>query len=503
MPGFDEWSKQKGLLFETERPKGILDVEPTAEPSPKLGIAEGMGKSALWAIPQLVGMEPPKEVREFAAESPWLALGAELPAFMIPYLGWSRLATLPRIASGVGKVSPKAGEAIQKLSTAERLAEAPIKTGAARMVVQFAPFEAARVVTAATAGEGLAEALGTEYRGTGEVALQAGADLLLGGALGGLFEGLRAAGQRDVLKRPAQIELRKMQEQAAEVPEEGKALFEARMNKLRAQVRGEVITKGRYVGDLGEGRLTKGINRLFKPKVTEGLERKILNRGASQTYFKDRAEADAIMERAGVLGKEPWMQTPRYIKVTEKGNPRLIDGTLTKALDSVDSELGWFMQQERGTGMFVMGRKLQKGEWVVFKTDSPGQFVPEHAQWGKMISGKGAVFGPVGAPVRALSDQSGAATEVYDNVARFKKDVPVFDYRDLDVRKGRSAEFAEKILERTGLGKAKDSELAARAGGFIRNTLAPAMFQFTHSPTAGHVFSAAKVARDSAEALAE
>lgn len=501
MPGFDEWAQTKGLLFEAERPEPSRALTTPTAPTEKLGTTEGMALSAAWAIPQLFGIEPKKNVREFQAENPWLALGAELPAFMVPYLGYARLATLPKIASQVGKVSPRAGEAISRLSTAERMADAPIKTGAARMVVQFAPFEAARVAAAATVGEPLAEALGTEYRGTGEVAIQAGTDLLLGGALGGVFAGLGAAGKRDVLRRPAQTELRRMQAEAEGIPPEGQALHEARMNKLRAQVRGEVITKGRYVGDLGPGRLTKGINRLFKPKISSGLERKVLNRGVSETYFKDRVEADEIMKRAGILEKEPWMQTPRYIRSRTSANDRIIDRTLKKTLDSVDSEQGWFMRQEKGTGMFVMGRQLQKGEWVIFKTDSPGQFMPEHEMWGKMIQGKGAVFGPVGAPVRALSAQPGAATEVYDNVARFKQDVPVFDYRDLDVRKGRTAELAEQILKRTGL--TGESELSARAGGFVRNTLAPAMFQFTHSPVAGHIFAASKVARDSAEAVAE
>jgi len=504
MASFDEWQKQKGLGFAVgERPKTEIDLAPEKQDGSNipLGNAEGMFESAKWAIPQLIGIEPPKKVREFQQESPWLALAAEVPAFAVPYLGAARLFTLARLAAGLSKVSPKAGGAITKLASPAALAEAPIKTGAARMIVQFAPMEAGRVAIAAAAGEEIAGELGTEFRGTGDVAIQAGADLILGGALGGVFSGLASAGKRDILTRPSQIELRRMETQRTDIPQAELPMFEAKINKLRAQVRGEVIRKGRYVGDLGEGILTKGLNRLFKPKISPGLERKILNRGASPIFFKDEKLRDNIMAQAGIAGKEAWMQTPRHIRSRTVKNDKVLEGILTKSLESIDSTQGWFMRQERGTGQFVMGKRISRGEWVIFKTDSPGQFLPEHEVWKKTMEGKGAVFGPVGAPVRALSAQKGASTEVYDNVARFKQDVPVFDYRDLDVRKGKVNELAEKILKRTNLGG--DSELATRAGGFIRNTLAPAMFQFTNSPTAGHIFSAAKVARDSAEAVAE
>ena len=120
----------------------------------------GFLESTLWSPLSLIGVSAPPKVQRWQAHHPVGSFVSQLAGYAIPYAGWAKA------AEGV----PLLGEALEKIATSA--AESPIKAGIARELTTFAPFEAARIATAAAAGQGIASGLGTKFTGTENVAVQ-------------------------------------------------------------------------------------------------------------------------------------------------------------------------------------------------------------------------------------------------------------------------------------------------------------------------------------------
>lgn len=454
-----------------------------------LGPVEGWMKSLAWSPLELVGTRPPLEVEQWRSDNPVGNFTSQAAGFLVPYVGWEQAAM---------KI-PKLAQAVQKVASAEKLAETPFRAGMAREFVKFAPFEVARVGAAATIGEDLSAALGTSFAGTGEVAASSLIDLGLIGGLGGGFAKLAAGGkavssQRGArpgadLNDPPQLQLRKMEELLAAGSADPlilKSAIKAAQNSVRE------MGLDRYVYKL-EGGESRAINRLFKAKISEGLSSKKLQITATQPSFRagEKARLDELTAELGP-GFEAYVQTPRFVSSRD---PKIVDRVLKSNLNPLDTQKGLYYRRDTVDGLFVVGQKHKDG-WLIFKTDSPQRFAPEAADWAKVMQGQAAKFGTK----RTEFQELGFGAEVADTGIKFMRDVPLIDTRGLDMRKG----LAKALWEKSGLSKVVgDSELASRFRGFVDAYLAPAMFQGRGNPIYGRSVALARMLRDTAEGMAE
>lgn len=467
----------------------------------KLGYAEGFGKSFLWSFPELVGVEAPSPVQQWRGENPVSGIGSQLLGFAIPYGGWASASTkIPRLAG-----------AMEKVASAEKLAEAPFKAAAAKEIVRFAPFEAARVAAGASAGSELAEKLNSHYIGTGALATEAAVNLAASGLIGGAFEAFRGAGKASLklsdivpganLNDPPQIQMRALQEaiDGGKIAPDLSDVAQAKLNELGRAVRLQTTSgDGKYVHELDSGS-SQVINRMFKHESSPSLERKRLIQ--STKNFENPEQINEVLGRAGIEdGWESQVQYPRYLAPKDTTATKLIDNAITKNLKTLDD--GWYWGRDGKDGMFVMARRLPTdkatGEWLLFKTDNPGRFVPSRAEWADAVVKRSAWladppgnFKPIGA-------------QVFDEVANLKEAFPLTDYRGLEGAKGNIAKVGEYIAEKTGLKGVVDQggELGARLGSMTREYLSPTMFQFGKNPVAHRIAWVARQAYSKAEGLA-
>lgn len=504
------------------------ELIPTAKPEP-IGDAEGFVRSLFWSPLSLIGVEPPRDVEDWKNKNPGLSLTSDIVGYSVPYIGWARAAKgIPTIERG-----------IQRVASAEKLAEAPFKAGFARELVRFTPFEIGRVAAAATIAEPLAEELGTTARDPLDVATQAAVDLGIAGGFGGIAGAFSAAGTRALkekfelpgvdVSKPRQEQLRQLLDNISKGVVADKQAAEAGVERLRYLIRNE-NPRGKYVSELDFGTTlkltspktgTREINRLFKEGRTENLIRSKIKQN---DVFLTRDDVQNTLRRAGLEGEEAFIQYPRYIRADSPKTGQHIRNAIVRNLTPLDTNNGWFYGRDKENGLWVMARRLAKpevgavkvdevasatgkpvpvhtskfsNEWVVFKTDSPGRFVPEFDKFAKGAVRRAAIFDSDRPKLSPLGD----GADVYDAGVRFAQNVPAIDARGLDPRKGNVAAMTEKVLEAAGAGK-QGSAIAEGIGNFSRTYLAPGMFAFS-DPLAARVFNGAKHILDTAEATAE
>lgn len=468
------------------------------EPGSDMGLLEGSIKSAIWSPLSLVGVEAPAKLEAWRGEHPLASFLSQLAGYTVPYAGWAK------VAKGIGplqKAVSVAGASVK---------DAPFKAAFAREVVRFAPFEAGRIGGAALFGEDLAKGLGTEFTGTGDVALQAGLDLALVGATSGAFEALAAAGKRarpeDVLpgvdlSKPPQMQIRQLKENIENGLVADKDFALARLEHLKREVRSlQRPRKSRIVNALEEEGDARAVRRLFTEKSSPALVRSRLLRTASG-IFQNREAIDDVVTRSG-LGQdfEAFVQTPRYVNAKTPEARKIVSSILLRNLKPLDTERGWYYNRDIKDGLWVMARKFSDGEWMLFKTDDPGRFVPDRAAFAKTALQRAAVFGGEQKPKLPLEPEA----EVFNAGQAFDQSVPLIDMRGLDPRKGSAVELTNTLVEKAGIGKLADvsGSVAEGAGKFARAYLTPGMLQF-NNPTAARAFNLAKAVNDAAEGTAE
>lgn len=498
------------------------------------GTLEGLARTlAQSATLGMIGVRPTGSLAEWQAANPGKTLAAELAGIAIPYTGFYKA------SKNIGPLQ----RAMDAVADADRITKAPFTGRALRETVRYAPFEAARVGAGATFGEDLAASFDGRYIGTDALAQEALFNLAGAGVISGGFEKFVGGGAaREFVDKalpgadihaPKQVQLRQMQEAIARGELDTQGLQNARsaIARLASQIRrgqpgddtirlqqtfggakrASKVRKGKgelpyIVGKLDgvSDSARKDLNRLFKPNYSKhGVEagrqtvsRHFLSYGSRFGIGTTRRDLDAVLERAGPgfeQGFEGFVEFPRYIRGHKAGEIVSKEGaTIEKALQKVDDNTWWAKSSDEN-GLFVMARKLSDDEYVLWKTDSPGRFLPEQARFAN-LNLKAARWhqDPQIGKIEGL--------ETWNRMVDMRDDA-LFDPRGLESIKGSPGKLAQAFAKRLGLDKVEDSSITQGIKRFARDSLYPAMFQFKH-PLAQRLSMIIQEARYTAERTA-
>lgn len=452
-------------------------------------------RSGAESIPELVGITPSTETQEWRMNNPVAGFISEIGGMSIPYAGW--FAATKRVK--------KFNDAIEKIGD---LNKAPFLTGAAREAARFAPFEAGRVLANQMVGD----------RDFGSMAGEAVVNLALGAGIGGVIEGVAAAGTRNIpiaelapgidIAAPIQFQQRFLQQ----ILDEGQALpqnveqINYRLKRLRDAARAEKLPEGvRYVAPWtgATKSVADGINRIFKPApVNSGFVRRRFVQ--SKDDFPQVGAWESYATQAGLPKNfEDYGQYFRAISFRGAKADQTA-GTyfrfVTKGMEEVGN--GWWLKREGNDGLFVMTRKVvgdpkkasASDEWIAFKTDQPGKFIPDQQKWSNTIIGKNAWV-----PQASISKDGG---EIYDVLAQGLQKFPLHNYMAMPETREGIAKWLDATLPKSKVGR-KTNELLARTREAMLEYLAPAGRQFLKSPRANYIHTNARLAYDAAETLAQ
>lgn len=446
--------------------------------------------SGIESMGELVGIKPDGATEEWRQQNPLASFLSEVAGTAVPYAGWfaatKKIKAFDKVIEGLGDST-----------------KMPFLTGAVREAARFAPFEAGRVIAS--------QFVGTEP--LDKMAGSAAVNLAVGAGLGGLFGAVGSAGTRAFplaklapgidISAPSQIQQRFIQDlldKGSPLPENIPRL-QYKLSELRGFSRGESLPIGyKYVSAV-ENQPTPtfadNLNRLFKtdnPK--SGFVRRKFVAGVDN--FKREDEWQAMAQYAG-LPKNFEDKGQYFRHVSFKGSRAgLTSGAYDALLGRMDSlGSGWFMKREADDGLFVMARKIEgtpgkphpSDQWVVFKTDQPAQFVPQRQEWANIVIGKNAWV-----PTSQIAKDGGV---VYNSLTSFMSKFPFLNYRVLlEDPKGVGAAI-DKLMPKALRGKS--NELVERMRDATKEYLAPAHFQFTKSPRANWLHTAARAVYDAAE----
>jgi hypothetical protein len=452
---------------------------------------ENLGKSLVWnSTLGLFGLEAPDEdLQEWQAENPKMALASEI----LP-LGFGTAKAMSALAKGT-----RYGAWAKGLGRAEKFAQHPFLSRAAQEAALMAPVELGRQGI----GYAIQETTDLEGAPLSERLWQAGTDIALGGAIGGGLGLLSSAGKRapqvlaDLSSADSwQQNLRKAQARLAEVADQPEIAQEVQygINKLSRAIREETRNKmvGALEGDVLPARFRE-LNSVFKG--TGEIKSRMLSLH-KDSGFSSLKELESTMEklRAGGTLPEDWLaysQFPRLATArTSKAAARMERG-MTESLSPVGN--GWWLGKEQ-EGLYVLGRKLDDGQWFVTKTDQPGKFIPEQAQL-KAVTERNAWRDPetIYKPLGDVQDS------VYNKALQFQ------DALDLGAP-GTAAEAGSvwqagsKGLQafgaKLGLKDLADSELLGNLKNTFNRYISPTVFQFKGSPLARKIYGVAHKIRD-------
>lgn len=489
------------------------EQDPLFKPRETLGPVEGAVKSYLWGLgPRMMGIEPSGPLATYEQENPAKALAAEMAGIVTPFIGWAKILTAPKVASRVEKLT----------KAIEGTTSNPFLRGAATEIAKYSPLEAGYWATGMLAGEELADAAGGRFVGRGELTEQTLTNIGLTGGIGGLFGLVGAAGQRapkkgETAPRTGEEKAATLQERLAAVEKRMKenpddASLIASANKLRRDIRTEVPRRKKFVYDLegftGYGRDAgrkqkpgEAINRLMKPKVGPTLERKILGVGSKETYLDSVDELKQVMSEAGIVNKEAYMESPRLLRAKSKTGEKVVKSALQGNLAKVDDT--WRMARDRGDNLYLMAKQLpDKDEWVLFKTQHPGQFMPSYQNYTEKMMGRVGLYGK--SNQQPLPESAGVV-DTYNAIVKGADEIPAIELRGADIRKGGTAKVAEEIVKRTGMGQffKNNGEAWESLKTFVNRYMTPAMFESRGNRLYLKVHAAAKMGLDAAEATAE
>ena len=477
---------------------------------------KGFGWSALESLPELVGVTPSTETREWRQDHPVGGFMSEMLGTAAPYVGWFKAA--------------KAIKPIANLASGLR-AGTPFLGGALATAAELAPFEAGRI--GASQVNPWADQSFSDMLGSGAV------DLALGSGIGGLLHGIAAAGSRGPklktifpgldVSLPLPLMARQMQEIIASRKLTGDDLGRAQgaLKKTLAEARGEVLFgKQEYVGPIGVDSLQPGakpsevkgqLNRLFRMQDAETniIKAQKYTLGTETDGFRPDFESEAAWQLAGkkaglpddFFGHGQYFRNISFRKdtpnrgiaegmATSKAISEQIHKTLASSMESVAP--GNWMAREADDGMFVLARKYEgsntKGgpddKWVIFKTDQPGYFLPGDDLWAKV-----QIANAKWLPQQELASDAGP---VYNAMAGFMKNWPFHDWAAL-IKHGPgtiASVLPQNITSPT-------NETVQRVGEAIREYLSPKMYRYRGSSRANWADNVLKFTFDAASTTAD
>lgn len=451
---------------------------------------ENMVRSGAWnLLPGLFGLEnPDEEVQEWEAENPKVAGAMELAGL---------IGGTTKAMSALSKTA-KYGKWAKSLGSAEKFAKHPFLSRAAQEAALIAPVELGRQ------GIGLAlqEATGLEGASLEDRAWQAGTDILLGSAIGGGIGLLSSAGKRapkvlaDISAADSwQQNLRKATARLAEVADQPEVAQEVQyaVAKLGRAIREE--TRDKMVSQLEDvvPERIRGLNSVFRG--TGEIRSRTLSTN-KETGFASLGDLEKTMTRLQeqkVL-PEDWLQYsqfPRLATARTANAAKRMERGIVDALNPVGN--GWYLGKEQ-EGLYVLGKKLDDGEWFVTKTDNPGKFIPEQGQL-KAIVDRNAWRDPE----TIYKPLAGQPNSVY-NKALFFNEALDEGIGSLGTKAGSLWGVGEQAVkrfgERIGLKDLTDSELLGNVKDTFNRYVSPTVFKFKNSPLARKIYGVASKIRD-------
>lgn len=418
-----------------------------------IGTLEGITRSLLHGVASPFGVEADRDLQRWQAEHPVTALAAELAGGFAPFLGWARLA---RMGGPVGRYAAWADE----LAPAAN----PIVAGAVREMAFDAPLVAAMTGSSLLAGQD-----------AWDTAVWAGIGTGIAGAVGGVRGAFRAAATEARkrwarvgvdLRAPPQLQLRQAEDLLAKMPDNPELV--RTVEDIRREVLRETPRKAVEALEGAPPEAVRSINRFFtgRPEGRLPTRRLVPEDWADPKAFED------VLARSGFREDQlRYMQFPRVIQTRGRGSARGVLAALERAGAQTVAPQTWLVR-EPDDGMFIIARRFNRGpdakraaagdEWLVFKTDAPGQFAPLPAKWASLTMTRASRFGtPEEVPAEG--------TDILGGTQKLMNDIPMASWEGIfGSRRGPVGE----LLHRT------NGEVVPGLRSFLEEYFAPSSFQF-------------------------
>jgi hypothetical protein len=434
----------------------------------------------------------PKSAEQLAYDKkyPITSLATGLVGFGGPYMAaWKGISGIKKLDNAINSIGD--------------IAASPIKTQIMRDTAKMGVIEGGRLAInqAIPGGESFGDAFA-------DSALNLGFTVAGSGVLGALSQGgPRNAPLQEIFKdinmdAAPQVQARQLSEALKNNQIDPKFTADARnrIQRLGDQIRTE--KRETYVGPtLKTG--GKRINRMFK---LDGKDNSIIRRRFARTEsggFPTDAAWQGAARAAGM--PDDWTlysQFPRHITFKTEDAAKSLQNTVNQTMQSAGD--GWYVTQELNDGLFVMAKRAKglatkstkDDQWVVFKTDTPGHFLPMHEKWGNAVSDHVHFLAKDVRP-------QGPVGDIFDTARKMMETLPLRKYVGSGAHAGTAAAMASKLGSVLGLdGALKNTgEVTKRVRDAFTEYLAPTVQQFGRSPRAGRVFAIASATNDAAESV--
>lgn len=367
-------------------------------------------------------------------------------------------------------------------------------TQGARMAVgTMAPVEVVRIAGTAVANP---EHIGETVK---ESLFNLGFEAVGGGVVGSIFAGGKVVAEPPLplgsdLRNPNQLKIREYKEAIAggKVAPELQTNYLGKISELEAQIRLEEVGEATLKLELDNGGDGREISRMFfKDKSSEkgNVRRSRLVR--STTDFADDLEKNRIIKAAGLEGNWDAVQLPRYVAPATDKYAKDLDSILKTRgkLAAIDEKT--LMAREKN-GMYVMARKVtgdlgsakKADEWVVWRTDQPGRFVPEVKDFAEKMQARMAFLRQ-----DSLKPDPARPASILDETRNTVMGTPIKEFRDAHAQYGHLKNGADKIAEKLGYkpGDVGSNFMVNRGKAMVHQYLTPKLHQFKNSPVATYV----------------
>ena len=452
----------------------------------------GLWQSSIYSIPELFGVEPPAQVRQWRVDNPVAGFMSTMVGGEIPYVGWyaaaKRIKRFDQMIEGIG---------------AAKMAQKPIRYSVLRETARFAPFEAGRLIANQAFGD----------VSFGEMLSRSAIDLALNATVVGGVTGIGKAVESGALKPrvketfdPPQLQLRTNDLELPNVPAEKLPTFTARMDELSKQVRDEEVDPGvRYVAGLAGGKDTKDLELLFKPTgVRTKGDMMVLKPIADKNARHYKRDEEWLQEfgKAGLAKDfDRFTMYPRVVRPKTMEAAARVEDTLEKSLVKVNRDTFMGIEPDEQFGFVakrIPGGQDDLGGWVLAKTDTLDWFDKKAAQT-LTVTADDAKW------VRQ-TQKSQTAGFIGDGARDLKARLPLRALA-LAFPKGRLYASFDRVAAMSGLKKygsaIKDLEEVRDIVGVVNKYFTPRQFQFRGSQTATMINGVAQAVMDRARHLAD
>lgn len=180
----------------------------------------------------------------------------------------------------------------------------------------------------------------------------------------------------------------------------------------------------------------------------------------------------------------------RDSEVTNQWAKKVSDDLMVRGrMTTVDDNT--LMAKEKG-GMYVLARKITgkldeakaSDEWVIWRTDQPGRFIPEVTDFADKMAARMAFL---------RQDNLGINPErpasIMDQTKLLVSQTPIREFRDADEKLGHLADGASRIATKLGFkpGEAGSNFAVNRGKALVEQYLTPKLYQFRNNPVAKYV----------------